>query len=224
MRWFGRRPADLPDTVRAYLEAAEPEARLPWREAPYTVLDVETTGLDARADALLAIGLVDVERGQVLLESCWRTLVRPPADAPLRPDAIAVTGLLRGDTSEAPEEDEVLPALLRRLAGRVLVVHVAAVDVAFLNQALRRRYGVRLRGPTIDTARLATRLHHSARLMGGGDEPPAIQLRALCTSLGLPTYAEHDALSDAITTAQLFLAQATRLEAQGRRTLGGLLR
>lgn len=223
MRWL-RRGGTPPQFVREYQEAPRPEPRAPWRAAPYTVLDIETTGLDPRADAVLAIGLVDVEGGRVLLERAWRTLVRPPADAPLRPAAIAVTGLLRADTAAAPEMAEVLPELLRRLAGRVLVVHVAEVDVAFLDRALRLRYGARLRGPALDTARLALYLERDRRLLGGAHEPPAIQLRALCDRLGLPAYAEHDALSDAVSTAQLLLALATQIEAHGAGTLGGLLR
>jgi hypothetical protein len=41
---------------------------------------------------------------------------------------------------------------------------------------------------------------------------------------GLPVHPEHDPLHDALTTAQLFLALATRLERHGRGTLGALRR
>jgi hypothetical protein len=37
-------------------------------------------------------------------------------------------------------------------------------------------------------------------------------------------YAQHNALNDAVTTAQLFIAQATILADQGRSNLAGLIR
>ncbi len=222
--WGRRRPTT--DFVRAYEAGPWPEPRLPWREPTYVVLDSETSGLAARRDALLSVGLVEIREGRVHLDSCWSSLIRPPEGLLVGGNSIRIHGLTRAELAEAPILDEVIPALLARLAGRVLVVHVAQVDVAFLNQALQT-YGGRLRGPIIDTARVALTLYEHARLLGEvpPDMPrPSIQLRSLAVSRGLPVHAEHDALNDALTTAQLFLAQATRLEQQGSGTLRGLLR
>lgn len=223
--WLRRR--ERPEFLRAYEEGPWPDEGLPWREAPYVVLDIETSGLDARRDAVLAVGLVGVEAGRVRLDRRWSTLVRPPAGLLVGGDSIRIHGLTRAELAEAPPLEAVLPELLGLLAGRVLVVHFASVDVAFLNAALRAGYGARLRGPILDTARLAATLHEQAQLLGEvahGTPRPAAQLRALAGRLGLPVYGEHDALSDALTTAQVFLAQATRLEQQGSATLRGLLR
>jgi DNA polymerase III epsilon subunit-like protein len=48
--------ADLPEPVRAHLTTPKPPDRLPWRQAAYTVLDLETTGLDPASDAIVAAG------------------------------------------------------------------------------------------------------------------------------------------------------------------------
>jgi DNA polymerase-3 subunit epsilon len=220
-----RRNRTYPDFVRDYLEAPRPDLSLPWRAASYTALDVETSGLDPRRDAVLAIGLVEIESGRVLLERAWRTLVRPPAGLIVPAESIRIHGLLRRDLADAPPLSEALPELLRRLRGRVLLLHVAAIDAGFLNQVLRRQYAARLRGPVIDTARLAAKLQHDERYMRGDSAgPPVIALRALAERAGLPAYAEHNPLDDALTTAQLFLIMATQLERQGRASLGRLLR
>jgi len=221
---FRRRPAHLAEPVAAYLDAPRPDPALPWRAVPYTVIDVETTGLNPRRDALLAIGLVDIDEGRVRLDRCWQTLVRPPEDAPVNPESIRVHGLLPQDVADAPPAEQVLPILLERLRGRVLVVHVAAVDIGFLRAVLRRLYGVDPRGPAIDTARLALHLHHDQRVLSGFDQEPALQLRVLAERAGLPVYAEHNALNDALTTAQLFLAQASEYESHGATRLRDLLR
>jgi DNA polymerase-3 subunit epsilon len=226
MHWFRRRPENLPDVVQHYLDAPRPDTVTPWRRLRFAVIDVETTGLDARRDALLAVGLHEIIDARIILEQHWYSLVRPPADAPVRPEAIQAHGLLFADVADARPETEVLPDLLHRLSGRILIVHVADVDIAFLNRALKRVYGIELRGPAIDTARLALSLHQHRQLMSGGVDraQPEIALRSLARQAGLPDYAEHHALNDALTTAQLFLVQATRLEQQGAGTLAALLR
>ncbi|MCU0495428.1 MAG: 3'-5' exonuclease [Chloroflexaceae bacterium] len=222
--FFFRRPTNLPPDLRAHLDTPRVDGKRPWREVAYSVLDVETSGLDHRHDALLAIGLVEVEAGRVRLDRHWYSLVRPPAAMAVSTDSIRVHGLLRRELHHAPPPEEVLPELLRRLHGQVLVVHVATIDVRFINQALQQRYGVKLRHQVLDTARLAQSLSANERFISGRDETAPVQLRALAAQANLPVYGQHNALNDAITTAQLFLAQATRLEAQGYGTLRGLLR
>jgi DNA polymerase-3 subunit epsilon len=216
-----------PEWLQTYLAGRWPAHNIAWRAANYCVLDVETSGLDARRDELLAVGLVEVDSGRIRLDRAWYSLIRPPAGLLVGAGSIRIHQLMRAELATAPELTEVLPELLERLRGRVLVVHVAQIDVRFLNRALKSAYGVKLHGPKLDTARLAMTLHHHAQILGEAraDLPaPAIHLRTLAERFGLPVYAQHNALSDAITTAQLFLAQANRLQHQGRTTLGGLLR
>lgn len=224
--WTWMRRASAPEWAQAYEAGPWPDPKLPWREVDYVVLDSETSGLDARRDVLLSVGLVEIRGGRVCLDSRWRSLIRPPQGLEVGGNSIRIHGLMRAELALAPPLEEVLPAILERLAGRSLVVHVAHVDVGFLNQALRP-YHARLRGPIIDTACIAHSLHEHAKLLGevNSDMPrPAVQLRALAQARGLPVYGEHDALNDALTTAQLFLAQVARLERQGAVTLKKLLR
>jgi DNA polymerase-3 subunit epsilon len=224
---FRKRQTDQPAFVRAYEAGPWPDPRLPWAEVPYSVIDVETSGLDSRRDALLAIGLAEIEEGRVRLDRCWYSLIRPPEGHEVAAASIRIHGLLRDELAAAPEAPAVLRELLERLRGRALVVHVADIDVKFIDRALSAHFGGRLRGPIIDTARLAMTLHHNERLLGGayaGLPAPAIALRGLAERFNLPIYAQHNALNDALTTAQLFLAQAHRLAQQGRATLRALCR
>jgi DNA polymerase-3 subunit epsilon len=220
--WFfrSRPPATAPAAVQAYAAAAELDRRLGWREVRWSVLDIETTGLDRQRDTILALGLTEIEHGCVQLERNWQTLVRPEAGARQASKATTIHGILPEDLAQAPELSAVLPTLLERLTGRVLVVHVAAIDVGFLNRELQQRYAVTLGRQVIDTARLAQTLHH---VTGTSQAHFALDLRTLCQAAGVPLFAEHQALNDAVMTAQLFLVQATRLEQQGSGTLGDLL-
>nr|BFE71854.1 hypothetical protein GCM10020092_051550 [Actinoplanes digitatis] len=111
----------------------------------------------------------------------------------------------------APAIDEVVDRLVDLLSGRVLVAHAAWVERAFLNRALRPR-GIRLARATIDTAALLR-----ACRLADPDRPGEPNLEAASRRLGLPVHTPHHALGDAFTTAQLFLALATRLEASHAR-------
>ena len=216
--------ADLPEPVRTHLSAPEPPSGLPWRQATYTVLDLETTGLDPATDAIVAAGGLRVVGGRAAAATAFRLLVRPDRDVPA--DAIRIHGLLPGELEAAPPLAEQLAALLDRTLGDVLVVHVAEVDQAFLDAAMRRSWGCPLNATVLDTARMAAALNrrlHLARPPGWRPEA-SLRLADLARAHGLPVHPEHDPLHDALTTAQLFLALATRLERHGRGTLGALRR
>jgi DNA polymerase-3 subunit epsilon len=120
--------------------------------------------------------------------------------------ALAVHALRTADLAGAPALDAVVDHLIELLSGRVLVAHAAWVERAFLNRALRSR-GARLPRATVDTAALLRACHLTAP--GRTAEP---NLEASSRRLGLPVHTPHHALGDAFTTAQLFLALATRLD------------
>jgi DNA polymerase-3 subunit epsilon len=73
--------------------------------------------------------------------------------------------------------------------------------------------------------RLAETLHHYQRWTAGNSgDNNATALGPLAAQAGIPIHTQHNALGDALTTAQLFLAQATRLESLGNDTLRTLLK
>ena len=133
------------------------------------------------------------------------------------PEAIRIHGLRPADLEDAPALAEVLDELLAALDGRILVAHVASIEREFLSRAFES-HGVRLRGPVVDTARLAA----SVLGDGNGRNPPG--LSDVAARLGLPVHRPHHAEGDALTTAQAFLALARRLEERGPQTVGSLAR
>lgn len=198
----------------AYAKAPRPKRDTPWREAAFAVVDLEMTGLDPRHDEIVSFASVPVERARVAATNVRTTLIRPrrmPEET-----TILVHGLRPADLAEAPPLAEALDVMLGALTGRVLVAHPARIERAFLRVALKGA-GVRLAEPVLCTARLA------AHVLGDdlGDEPA---LAAAAGALGLPVHGPHRADADALTTAQLFLALATRLDDGGAQTVGSLAR
>ncbi len=221
-------PATDSDAVRTYRETPFPEASTPWREADFSVVDLELTGLDPSTDEIVSFAAITIAAGTVQLNDALHRLVRPRRmpDA----DTTRIHGLRESDLADAPPLDDVLDELLTALTGRVLVAHVAMVEVGFLRRALETR-GLDLSNPVVDTAGLAEELRRLQR------EPPLASeaetgsgtvsspgLSRVARSLGLPVHRPHHADGDALTTAQVFLALASHLEESGEVTVGSLER
>jgi DNA polymerase-3 subunit epsilon len=202
-----------PSAADVYASATLPGDATHWRDAAYCVLDLETTGLNPRRDEIVSYGAVPVDDGCIVMRGACHALVRPRR--PVSPSSVRIHGIRPEDVAGAPALDAVLDDLLTAMAGRVVVVHVDWVERGFLGRALQSR-GVRLREPVLDTAQLA-----HAQIPG---LPATVALPSLAARLGLPVYSRHEALGDALTTAQVFLALATLMDRRGELTVGDLCR
>lgn len=177
-----------------------------WRETRFTVIDVETTGLDLKHDEIVAIGAVDVVGARVDVTTSWYQPVRP--SVPIDTEALKIHALTRDELASAPRMPEVLELLGARLRGSVLVAHAAWVERAFLDRALAP---LRERVPNgvVDTATLARECG-----LWREEGHREINLELLARQLGMPVFTPHHALGDAMTTAVLLLVLATRLEGE----------
>lgn len=208
--------------LSAQLAALRPASRR--TDGPRTgrlwAIDLETTGLDARRDRIIAIGMVPIIDGVIRPGQAYMSLVRPsladpesiePRRDPLSRAAqasIEAHHLRPSDVATAPPITEVLPTVLGRLAdAEAMIVHHAGLDVAMLRRA-SRAIGAEWPAPNvIDTIQLIDRARR--RLRVAGVRIP-YDLRGARASLGLPLHDAHDALADAVAAAELYLALATR--------------
>lgn len=193
----------------------------PWDAVVYWALDVETGGLDSARDPILAVGMVPIREGRIRLGEAFRTLVRPGSAARIGAESVLAHQLVWGEVRDAPPISEVLPEIVRRLAGNVLLVHQKAIDVAFLREACRRT-GVRWPAPkVVDTVDLLVRRAKRARF-ATPELPlavPPLNLSRAREAHGLPPYPAHDALTDALATAELLLVLRHELHARTLRDL-----
>lgn len=199
----------------AYARAPKPSKRTPWRQVSYCVVDLELTGLDPAVDEIISFGAVPVTDGRVRAQDAVYGLVRPAR--PPREDTVVVHGIRPLDLVDAPPLPEAILPLLAAMTGRVLVVHAAEVERAFLGPALRAA-GVRLHEPVLDTRVLGRMWLHER----DGQAPRWLSLAALTVALGLPSHRPHHALGDALTTAQAFIALATHLNRVHEQTVKSL--
>ena len=192
-----------------------------WDEVVYWSLDLEMGGLDPRRDPIVAVGMVPVRAGTVRLGESWQSLVRADGSRAISPASVRAHLLVPGEVRAAPPLAEVVGEIDRRLGDGVLLVHQAAIDVRFLRRAFDE---VRLRWPSpkvVDTVDLLVKAARKERFIdpAAQEREPELNLWAARARYGLPAYAAHDALTDAIATAELFLVLRRAL---GARTLRDL--
>jgi DNA polymerase-3 subunit epsilon len=131
---------------------------------------------------------------------------------------VRVHGIRSIDLVDAPVAAEVALMLAPLVQGAELVAHYAPVERAFLLPLLARS-GVRTPRRMADTEALG-RLWLYER---DGVMPADLGLGRLAGELGLPSHHPHDALGDALTTAQVFIALAALLSASRPQSVGDLL-
>lgn len=200
-----------PGPLHDYLATPFPGSGSDYREIEFVALDLETTGLDSSCDEILSIGLVSLKAGRIELATAEHHLVTPMRPIPERS---AVIHRITDDTAaEGKELSEVLPSVFSRLCGRVLLGHHVGIERAFLDAACRRLYGPGFLIPLADTEFLIHRwLEQRDQTFACGD----LRLNALRERYGLPRYGAHNALTDALATAELFCAFVVRANLVGK--------
>ena len=207
-----------PGPYARLLGAALPSPRTRFADVECLSLDIETTGLDPREAEILSIGSVLIRNNRVDVGTAKSCLVRPESEVGSSASVHGLTDTLCGTGDELGDViDGVVGDLIGDVAGRVLVVHHAALDKALLDRACRDAYGGALHVPVVDTLALELR---RCRRRGQTAGPEALRLGNLRAAYGLPWYTGHDALADALATAELLLAMVAKTGAADRTTLG----
>ena len=194
-----------------------PRKHADWREASFLVCDAEMSSLDADEGELLSLGWVCIEHGAIGLESSRHYLLKARNSVG---QSATIHQLRDCQLTAGKAEEDVLELFLSAAAGRVLVFHNAALDTAFLNKLTHRVYGSPLLMPTVDTLLLEqARLRRRDVVIKRDD----LRLHRCRERYKLPAYPGHNALVDALATAELFIAQAKKQSGTGRLSLRAFL-
>ncbi|GAD79184.1 3'-5' exonuclease [Vibrio ezurae] len=179
------------------------------KDTPFLALDFETTGLNATKDEIISIGLVPFDLNRVYLKQSQQWLIKP--QKALNADSVVIHGITHSELQFAPDFMTVLPEILEAIAGKVCVVHYRQIERDFLDSILKRRLNEGILFPVVDTLQIEWSIQQelSAGFINRlkGKRPGSVRLGASRKRYNLPTYTPHDALVDAIATAELLQAQ-----------------
>ena len=163
---------------------------------PFTVFDVETTGLDPRrGDKIIEIAGIRIEDGIIQEEQTFVSLVNPERTIPW--EAKQVNKIAEEDVASAPTIDLVLPKFLDFAKGSILVAHNCDFDMGFLQVEKDLCWGYVEIPECICTLQLSKALH---------PEEFRHNLDALAARYKIPFPSDrHRALPDVIVTAHALL-------------------
>lgn len=158
--------------------------------ADFTVVDVETTGLDKYSEIieLSAIKYVNFEP-----VSCFSTLVKPSGTIPLK--ITQITHIDASMVSNAPTINQIMPAFIEYIGSDNILGHNLSFDLKFLYKsgfdcfAKKRRY--------YDTLKIA-RSHLSKDMIENH------KLTTLCDYYNISRDDAHRSLSDCFATGKVY--------------------
>lgn len=212
----------LPTELEQYLALFNNPATLtrPVRACNFVVLDTETTGLDYKKDQLLSIAALKLENNQIQINDRIEFFIQQ--NDYKGNDSIKIHGILPVQSKHGVPEKEALLQLVTYLGDAVIIGHHIGFDLAILNQAMQKHFGLRLKNKKLDTLQIARRIHQTKF------QPPPpdfkYSLDFLCTHYEIPLGERHTAADDVFITALLFLKMYSRLEKRGVRSLKSLLK
>lgn len=155
----------------------------------YTVIDLETTGLNPKLDKIIEIGAVKVRDGKVTEE--FGTFVNP--GRALSERITQLTGITNEDVQKAPYIEEILPAFMDFIGEDILLGHNLIFDYSFVKKAaVNQKLSFEKQG--IDTLRIARRFLTDLQ---------SRNLGFLCSHYGIFLMA-HRACNDARATHELY--------------------
>lgn len=179
------------------------------KDIEFVALDFETTGLDADQNSIISIGLVPFTLQRIACREAKHWFVTP--EDKLQEDSIIIHGITHSDLKGAPDLLRILEQLLAELAGKVVVVHYRRIERDFFDAALRSLINEGIVFPIVDTMQIEADIQQAKpkKLIDWFKRTPPVSIRLANsrTRYNLPTYPPHDALTDAIATAELLQAQ-----------------
>lgn len=181
---------------------------------PMIAVDFELTGLDRHSDHIIAMGWTTLDEGRIRFSGNQHLLIR--ADRSVGSSA-AIHELLDNEVAEGHSLYYGLETLFEAARGRVWILHHAGLDLGFLRTACKTWGGASPTFVVLDTMDIALRqIKRREAAVKQGD----LSLRRLRERYGLPRYDAHNALNDALATAELMLALAAHLDPSGPLRLG----
>lgn len=218
-QWFGRAPRLHPEqslALAAYRAQPAATAAAPLATLRFVVADVETTGLSPYVDRLISIGAVEVSERKVRLNQGFEVVLRQPQASA---NANILIHGIDGTTQMAGLEPAAAMLQFLDYAEQApLVGFHADFDRVMIDRASNAALGRTLSNTWLDLAYLAPALLHQPATALPQSLDEWTQL------LGIENHARHNALADALATAQLLQVVLAAAIASGTTTLGELQR
>ena len=158
----------------------------------YTVIDIETTGLDSRYCEIIEMSALRYVSGN--LSDTFSTLVKPAE--PIDEFITELTGITNDMVSDAPPISTAIKRFYDFIGSDILVGYNVNFDINFLYDNMEEHINTYLSNDYVDTLRIARKVLPNLRHH---------KLDDLITYFHLTQRNEHRALNDCVLTNQVYI-------------------
>ena len=188
-----------------YLAFKGPRAKDRVNQSKLVAVDFETTGLE-KDDQIISMGFCPINNNKIKLADCLHILLKP--EQALSHDSVTIHGITDDQLQSGLTPEAGLEKFLELTKNAVIIAHYHTVERRYIqnlaNLVLRQSIPLYF----VDTFQIAKQRMERRNL---AITPRSLRLFNLRQQYGLPNYKAHNALEDAIATAELFLAQVSSL-------------
>lgn len=186
---------------------------MPIFEKSFSVIDVESDGLNPKKDSLLSIGIVKIVHGKIEIEKSLEIYIEQSS---AKNDTVHIHGITKNGSRDRIAEKEAIRRTIEFIGNDIFVGHNIIFDIGIINTALKNHFGISLKNISVDTVDLYFRINSRNSFNGG------LTLDKLCEEYNVSKSDRHTAAGDAFITAQVFLKLVKRLEKRGIKSIKGL--
>jgi DNA polymerase III subunit epsilon len=165
---------------------------VPFEDADYCVFDFETTGMSARSDKVIDIGIVKIQKGKIT--DTFSSFINPGRHIPYF--ITSLTGITNSDVEDAPYFEDVFNSIKSFIGNSILVAHNLSFDYNFLKNECTSANLNMPSNEAICTLKLAKKLY---------PQLPSKSLGNLIKTFKIKHRNVHRGLGDATATAKLFI-------------------
>ncbi len=163
------------------------------------VYDTETTGLNAKKDEILSIGALKVKNNKILTSEKFEIFIKPSRE--ISQESIKIHYIRNIDLQNGNNPQEALEKFLHFIGNRTLVGYYLEFDINMINKYLQPILGIKLPNKQIEVSQIYSKKKRRSVPEGRID----LRFDSIMNDLNLPIFGKHDALSDAIMTAMMYV-------------------
>ena len=171
----------------------------------YLAIDLELTGLNAKQDEIVSIAWVPISHQRIQIGSCQHFINKQVNNLNQSP---VFHGIDSDTSAEGVPLNEALKILNELIDDKILIFHNQELDWSFLRLAFNKAGLLHEPLAILDTMQIE---HKRLARQGQVIAQDSLTLNNCRERYRLPEYSCHNALTDAMATAELFLAQANQI-------------
>jgi DNA polymerase-3 subunit epsilon len=215
-RWLGKQARlseQQSQSLSTWKALPRTKSGAPFNNSRCVVVDVETSGLNLQNDRLISIGAVAVVNGKIVLGDSFYVVLQQTTAS--NKENILLHGISNTAQTEGVPAADALLGFLKFLGKDTLIAFHVTFDQTMIQRAIRHYLGFSFKHTWIDMAYVMPALNPGL----------ATQYRSLddwISHFEIRNDARHNALADALVTAQLYQVALDQAGKKGITHVSGL--